>query len=590
MVEQGTQGKWHDLADRLLHRGLISDFLNNPNSVISEVLSPPAATTQDTAKAENTPAPTTAAAAAAPVTTQPAAAAPAASTQQAQQPATSPASSPKPAEQPTSAPAAQAPTTTTSSTPPAAAQPTTAVAADPAAASKVSSAPAVVTSSAPGVPAAASPAPVDPASSMASSKSAAASQATSVAGKGVGVTASSSVSASSQRPTVPMDQSQSEGGRVDQTPLVATGVILGIVVFMGISLLLFWCYRRRRKANKHHHEALAPQGPVDDENLASGPRLRNIDDPENLLMTEPRAVSSGQDYLAVQHPQPPPSAASHARHGSRDSAPDEQDQQPRTNPFAGQPSFTYAQAQQYAQSHGAFSYPAPPIPDSSPIRIFRWPTRSSRSGSSPSIFSALRSSKAASRNSRAMSRASRSTVSSMLWHGRRDVARRTLVPAPPQTPSSQRAGNGNGNGNGSGNGNGFLSATPNTGAGTGTGESPMPSPMPDGLHTPILDWLHWIRGHQSDGGGDPESNHRKSIASLTESAVSEGSIASSGVLSPTLLSWPQQDGNTTTTTTTTRVSVMRARGLTFVPILPPGKRQSSNGDTLVDQSAYRLYG
>ncbi|TEA11241.1 hypothetical protein C8034_v007704 [Colletotrichum sidae] len=374
---------------------------------------------------------------------------------------------------------------------------------------------------------------------------------------------------------------------------VGIGVVaatdVGIVVFMGISLLLFWCYRRRRKANKHHHEALAPQGPVDDENLASSPRLRNTDDPENLLMTEPRAVPSGQDHLAVQHPQPPPSAASHARRGSRDSAPDERDQQPRTNPFAGQPSFTYAQAQQYAQSHGAFSYPAPPIPDSSPIRIFRWPTRSSRSGSSPSIFSALRSSKAASRNSRAMSRASRSTVSSMLWHGRRDVARRTLVPAPPQTPSSQRAGNGNGNGSG----NGFLSATPNTGAGTGTGtgESPMPSPMPDGLHTPILDWLHWIRGHQSDGGGDPESNHRKSIASLTESAVSEGSIASSGVLSPTLLSWPQQDGNTTTTaTTTTRVSVMRARGLTFVPILPPEKRQSSNGDTLVDPSAYRLYG
>ncbi|TDZ33511.1 hypothetical protein CTRI78_v011670 [Colletotrichum trifolii] len=557
MDEQGTQGKWHDLADRLLHRGLISDFLNNPNSVISEVLSPPAATTQEAANGSEHTASTATGGIASFV-----------------------------AETGGAADICSGGTSTDDDDD-------------------------------------------DDNDFYATGGSTADDGGCGGSGGGQQVffgtcgrdkfypwSAGGGESSSGRSGFV--DGVVKVGGSFTSNEccrkrcrghgfFVAISVVattdgshgpechtyvlfypLGIVVFMGISLLLFWCYRRRRKANKHHHEALAPQGPVDDENLASNPRLRDTDDPENLLMTEPRAVPGGQDHLAVQHPQPPPSAASHARHGSRDSAPDEQGQQPRTNPFAGQPSFTYAQAQQYAQSHGAFSYPAPPIPDSSPIRIFRWPTRSSRSGSSPSIFSALRSSKAASRNSRAMSRASRSTVSSMLWHGRRDVARRTLVPAPPQTPSSQRAGNG------SGNGNGFLSATPNTaGTGTGTGESPMPSPMPDGLHTPILDWLHWIRGHQSDGGGDPESNHRKSIASLTESAVSEGSIASSGVLSPTLLSWPQQqDGNTTTTTTTTttRVSVMRARGLTFVPILPPGKRQSSNGDTLVDPSAYRLYG
>lgn len=319
---------------------------------------------------------------------------------------------------------------------------------------------------------------------------------------------------------------------------------------MGVSLLLFWCYRRRRKANWHHHEALAPRSPLSDYTSDANSRFGDTLD-NNPQMTENRAVS-GQDHLTVQHAQPDQESGD---------APGAQSEAPqRSNPFSGQP-FTYAQAQQYAQSHGAFSYPpVPPIPEPSPIRIFRWPTRSTRSDSSPSLFSGWRNSKA---TSRAMSRASRSTVSSMLWHGRRDVARRTMEQQ--QRPISQRN-------------NGFLAA------GNGSGGGSPDSTTPEGLHTPILDWLHWIRGSQSVGG-DPEMNHRKSFASTAEtisssSSACEGSIASSGVFSPTLLSWPPPASDAP--------PVPDLEALAFLPMPPSFKRQSSNADTMVEPAGSRI--
>ncbi|KAF6814083.1 hypothetical protein CMUS01_12718 [Colletotrichum musicola] len=542
MVDKVIIGRWDGVTGRLFRRGLISDFLNNPASVISEVLSPPAATTQEPAKSEPTQAPVTTQPAAAP-TTPPPAAAPT-TQQQAQQPAPTPTLSPPPKQsQPQTQPAAAQPPPTTSK--PAAQQPTTVpAAANPVVNNTPPAAGGAVTSSAAGVVSSSAPA------NRASYSQSVLSQGSSVAGvSNAGTTKPGASPSSAQTSTATPNYESQMSGSSNSGPLVATGVVLGIVAFMGISLLLFWCYRRRRKANRHHHEALAPQSPVNDYASDAGSRFGDALDNNNPQMTESRAVS-GQDQLTVQHALP-------NQEGS--DGPEAQSESPqRSNPYSGLP-FTYAQAQQYAQSHGAFSYPpVPPIPEPSPIRIFRWPTRSTRSDSSPSLFSGWRNSKA---TSRAMSRTSRSTVSSMLWHGRRDVARRTMEQQQ-QRPVSGRN-------------NGFLSAS------NGSPDST----MPEGLHTPILDWLHWIRGSQSVGG-DPEMNHRKSFASTAESSTSssssacEGSIASSGVFSPTLLSWPPPASDAP--------PVPDLEALAFLPVPPSFKRQSSNADTVVEPAGSRI--
>ncbi|KAL0933970.1 uncharacterized protein CTRU02_210769 [Colletotrichum truncatum] len=522
MVDQEIYGRWYEVAERLYHRGLIGDLLGAPGNIISQVLSPPAATTQESVKAEVTTPAATSQAAAVPATTQAAAAPPAATTQQAAAP---PASTPKQEEQhPTTIPAAQAPATTNA---PAQQQPTSAAVANapannhtpPAAegaagsTTKTSAAPAISTNAA--------------STSMLADSSGTAPVGTSSGFRGVDAT-KSGVTISTQTPQTPVVVPQGNE-TVNQTPLVATGVVLGIVVLMGISLLIFWCYRRRRKANLHHQAALSPENPPN-EYCGVVPRLRVTTNQNVPPMAENRGVSL-HDQLMVHHPQPQPDPVEQLEPQADDSTPE------RSNPYSGLP-FTYAQAQQYAQSHGAFSIPVPPIPEPSPIRIFRWPTRSSRSAAS-SARSAISGWHTSKGPSRAVSRASRSTTSSMLWHGRRDViARRTMT----QTPSSQK--------------NGFLAAnTPE-------------STMPEGLHTPILDWLHWIRGNQSEG--DPEMNHRKSFVSVSESSISEGSLASSGVFSPTLLSWPPPDNDAS--------PVINHAAFAYLPMPLQLKRETSDGE------------
>ncbi|KAJ0138161.1 hypothetical protein CTA2_1940 [Colletotrichum tanaceti] len=364
-----------------------------------------------------------------------------------------------------------------------------------------------------------------------------------------------------QSPQAP-EAGGSSSTSTNQGPLVATGVVLGIVVLMGLSLLVYWCIRRKKRAALHRHEAVPPESPSHD---YADSRFRDQMDqvfpPTTMMMAESRAANAGGDEFVIQHPLPggpqPPFAQTHPHPYPTvggDPADDGGDA-PLVNPYAAQP-FSYAQAQQYVQSladSGTFGYPPPPpLPQPSPIRIFRWPTRSSRSGvSTPSVFSGFRSHKSSSRNP---SRTSRSTMTSMLWHGRRDVnARRTMTgsqspvssrPTPPPLPTTN-----------------VLHHHHPAGAGAGGLNQSPDSTMGEGLHTPILDWLNWIRGHQQ-AEPDPEMNHRKSFASTTETLSSDGhggrggdrgggrggglegaemassaSTASSGVFSPTLHSW-----------------------------------------------------
>ncbi|KAK2053411.1 hypothetical protein LY76DRAFT_581807 [Colletotrichum caudatum] len=102
--------------------------------------------------------------------------------------------------------------------------------------------------------------------------------------------------------------------------------------------------------------------------------------------------------------------------------------------------------------------------------------------------------------------------------------------------------------------------------------------MHDGVHTPVLDWLHWIRGHQQVEP-DPEMNHRKSFASTTESSASEisharsASTASSGIFSNKVLSW--QPTSTATSGTPEERLHVNTDSFQFIP-LPLFKRADSN--------------
>ncbi|GJD01135.1 hypothetical protein ColKHC_09960 [Colletotrichum higginsianum] len=551
MADQETHGRWHDIVEKLFHRGLVSEFLNDPGNVISQVLSSPATTIQENAPAGNTQAPATtqAAAAPAPASTQ-AAAAPPATTQApaAQQPAATPASSPKQEQQPqqpqqTSTPAVQAS---------GAAQQPESTAGAAAAGTTGSYTSPVLTTSAPAAAETVPSAAENAASSQLLSQSGYSKGSGTVGGGGRASTTNSGTTGSTQAPQAP--ESGGTSTSTNQGPLVATGVVLGIVVLMGLSLLVYWCLRRKKRAALHRHQAVPPESPSHD---YTDYRFRDHIDQAcpPTMMTENRALNAEGDEFVIQHPQPggrqpPPFAQTHPHpHPHGDPGGDA----PHVNPYAAQP-FSYAQAQQYVQSladTGTFGYPhPPPIPQPSPIRIFRWPTRSSRSGvSTPSVFSGFRSHKSSSRNP---SRTSRSTVTSMLWHGRRDVnARRTMTTN--HSPVSPRPN--------------FLHPA-GGGGGGGLNQSPDSTMMGDGLHTPVLDWLNWIRGHQQ-AEPDPEMNHRKSFASTTETLSSDGgggggggdggggrgggyegvetaskaSTASSGVFSPTLHSWhPQASG------------------------------------------------
>ncbi|KAL2882807.1 hypothetical protein SGCOL_002019 [Colletotrichum sp. CLE4] len=511
MVDQGIHGRWYEIVGEIFNRGLIGDILNTPGAIVSQVLSSPATTTQENVQAEGTPAAAaTTQAAAAPAATTQAAAAPVAATTSpaAQQPAASPAATTKQEQQQAATtPVAQAPAVAaTTSQQAAQASPTTVAAANPPAASTTSSKVAAAASSTPAAAATTIPAAAENAASSPVLSQAVTPQGTGTSVTGLGTAGTSSTRTGGTNATqTPSPNYENTSPSNSQGPLVATGVVLGIVVLMGLSLLIFWCYRRKRRAARHRHEAVAPESPSNEYGPASP--FRDHVDQSFTEMTETRTVSSEDDFT-IRHPEPgyqPPSQPP--------MSPQTQDT-PRTNPYAATP-FSYAQAQQYVQSlagTGTFGFPPPPpIPEPSPIRIFRWPTRSSRSGNStPSVFSAFRTPKTPTRT---LSRASRSTVSSMLWHGRRDVARRTIIRAPGSQKSAKSRTN-------------------------GSSHSPE-STMPDGLHTPILDWLHWIRGHQQVEP-DPEMNHRKSFASTTESSISETSVAStasSGVFSPTLLSY-----------------------------------------------------
>ncbi|KAG7039084.1 hypothetical protein JMJ77_0003368 [Colletotrichum scovillei] len=549
MVDQEIHGRWYRIAGKLLNRGLIGDILGTPGAIVSQVLSSPATTTQGNVQAEGTPAAAaTTQAAAAPAATTAAASPVAATTPAAQQPAASPAATTKQDQQQAATTSvAQAPAAAaTTSQQAAQASSTTVAAASPPAASSSSSSATAATSSTPAaaattVPVAAENAASSPVLSQTVTPEA---TGTSVTGVGAGGASStrSGVTNATQTPSPNYENTSSSSS---QGPLVATGVVLGIVVLMGLSLLIFWCYRRRRKAARHLHEAVALESPSNEYGPASP--FRDHVDQSFTEMTDNRTVSN-EDEFTIQHPEPgyqPPSQPP--------MSPQMQDT-PRTNPYAASP-FSYAQAQQYVQSlagTGTFGFPPPPpIPEPSPIRIFRWPTRSSRSGNStPSVFSGFRTPKTP---TRALSRASRSTVSSMLWHGRRDVARRTII----RTPGSQKSA---------------KSARSRTNISSHSPEST----MPEGLHTPILDWLHWIRGHQQVEP-DPEMNHRKSFASTTESSISETSVAStasSGVFSPTLLSY-HPPANTPSVTTET---------IQYLP-LPLFKKRASDSNSEVTVEA-----
>ncbi|WYZ35843.1 hypothetical protein EsH8_X_000490 [Colletotrichum jinshuiense] len=289
MDDQGIHGRWYQIADRLFNRGLIGDILSTPGNIISQVLSPPAATTEVTAQAESTKAAATtqAAAATTPAATTKAAAAPAATTA-AQQPAATPASSPKQEQQQsTPAPAAQAPATTSkqqnqqqSSTVAATSLPANATPALAVGAATTSSAAASVPVAAEN--AMSSPLPSQSAISQKS-------------GVGIGGTGStqSGVASSTQRPQAPSQENTSDSN--NQTPLLATGAVLGIVVIMGVSLLFFWFFRRRRRACRHH-EVIPSESPANDQ---FNPDARPQDQfgHNAAQMAENRAITSQDDVL-----------------------------------------------------------------------------------------------------------------------------------------------------------------------------------------------------------------------------------------------------------------------------------------------------
>ncbi|KAK1988193.1 hypothetical protein LZ30DRAFT_65122 [Colletotrichum cereale] len=554
MANQENHGRWYNIVEKLFSRGLLGDILSTPSNIVGQILSSPATTTQENDQPANTPvaASTQAAAAAAPAaTTQAAAAAPVATTKAAaaQQPAATPAASPK-QEQPqqqqqTPSPAAQAPATTQQ----AVQQPvaSTSAAAPTVAATSASRADDVLTTSPPAAAETVPPTAENAASSQVSVQPVSLSQTGAAGAASVGGAVATKPGATSPTQTQQAPAPGTTSNTNNQGPLVATGVVLGIVVLLGLSLLIFWCLRRKKRAAQHDHAAVPLGSPINE--YAPDNRFRDHVSRGYSAMSETHSIASGEMITHHPHPEQLAFSLAHSLGGGDGEA-------HGPIPFEAQP-FSYAQAQQYVQSlaeTGTFGFPPPPpIPQPSPIRIFRWPTRSSRSGAStPSAFSGFRSNKTASRRqSRTsrnhQSRTSRSTMSSILWHGRRDIIARSTLNQPPVLPNPSFASN-----NGS------------------------ESPMPEGIHTPVLDWLHWIRGHQQVEP-DPEMNHRKSFASTTESSVSEvsdvrsTSTASSGVFSPTLHSWQPP----TSTPCATPEDRLNTDPFQYIP-LPLFKRASSN--------------
>ncbi|KAK1965982.1 hypothetical protein LY78DRAFT_693083 [Colletotrichum sublineola] len=512
MADQANHGSWYNIVEKLFNRGFLDNILSAPGAVVSQILSPPATTTQNNVQpaAKTQVAATTKAAAPAPTTQ--AAAAPVAATQApaTQQPAASPAASPasspeqeQPQQQQNPSPAAQAPSPTQQ----AAQQPEVSKDAARLTAAATGSSHADVLTTSPPVAAETVP----PTAENAASSQLSLPQSSSISQTGAGSIGGAAVatepgvtSPTTQSPQTPLPKGTSNAN--NQGPLVATGAVLGIVVLLGLSLLIFWCLRRRKRAARHSHAAVPEASPID--GYAPDDRFRDNTSQGHPGMSETNSIVSGDMVIHHHHPHPGEFRI------AQTTAPGQGNDAPGTIPFASQP-FSYAQAQQYVQSladTGTFVFPPPPpVPQPSPIRIFRWPTRSSRSGmSTPSVFTGFRSNNSRSRH---QSQVSRSTMSSMLWHGRRDIIARSTSNQTPALPK------------------------PNFGSNNNSPEST----MPEGAHTPVLDWLQWIRGHQQVEP-DPEMNHRKSFAS-TESSVSEAShtrsasTASSGVFSPTVPSW-----------------------------------------------------
>ncbi|KAK1590413.1 uncharacterized protein LY79DRAFT_515787 [Colletotrichum navitas] len=247
----------------LINRGLLDDILSNPNKVISDILTPPAATTANNVQPANTPvaASTQAAAAAAvPAATTPAAAAPVAATQApaAQQPAATPAAASPKEEQPqqpqTPLPAALVPSATQQ---PAAATSDMSMTA----ATKSAGHEDVFTTSPPAAAETVPPTAENAASSQISSQPASIPTTGAVSIEGAVVTKPGATS-----PTQP-SQTLTPGGTSnanDQGPLVATGVVLGIVVLLGLSLFIFWCLRRKKRAARHNHTSVPSTSPFNE--------------------------------------------------------------------------------------------------------------------------------------------------------------------------------------------------------------------------------------------------------------------------------------------------------------------------------------
>ncbi|KAK1990899.1 hypothetical protein LX36DRAFT_753910 [Colletotrichum falcatum] len=507
MADHEHHGRWHNIAEKIFNRGLFDDILNAPGNIVSQVLSSPATTTQqNNVQAANTPAaaadPSTQAAAAPPPATTPAAAAPAATTPAPaaqQQPAETPAPSPKQQEsqqqqqQSTRLPAAlvspsqtRVPAALDDSRLTAAAAAASSSPADP----LTTSPPAAAAETAP-------PTAENAASSHTFLQSASISRTGAPSVEGM-VTTKSGATSPTQTPQTPPPDGAASNTDHDQGALVATGVVLGIVLFLGVSLLVFWFLRRMKKRDGRGHAPVQESNPISEhpyDNL-----FRDYAGPGPMVQHNSESMFG--DTIADQHPTPGQLETAQAAHPPP--LPGQNGQ--AAPPFAAQP-FSYAQAQQYVQSladTGTIGFPPPPpIPQPSPIRIFRWPTHSSRSAaSSRSALSGLRSHRTQGSGHR--SQASRSTISSMLWHGRRDIIARSTTNNTPSLPNTTSAA---------------AAAAPG-----------------EGSHTPVLDWLHWIRGHQQIEP-DPEMNHRKSFASTTESCVTghsrtrSASTASSGVFS-----------------------------------------------------------
>ncbi|EFQ34596.1 uncharacterized protein GLRG_09740 [Colletotrichum graminicola M1.001] len=249
------------LAILVFNRGLLDDILSNPGKIVSDILSSPATTTQNNEQPANTPAAaqTQTAAAAVPAATTPAAEAPVATTQApvAKQPAATPAASPKqeqPQEIHTSLPPALVLPSTQQPAPSTSAAPLTTAAKSASRDEVLTTSPPVAAETVPpkAENAASSQVPLQPA---VNSKTGAASI------EGAVTTKTEATS-----PTQP-SQTLTPGGTSNSTnqgPLVATGVVLGIVVFLGLSLLLFWCLRRKKKADRHDHTAVPSTSPVNE--------------------------------------------------------------------------------------------------------------------------------------------------------------------------------------------------------------------------------------------------------------------------------------------------------------------------------------